>query len=274
MDLNTITDYVSAPDRGSLANWKTGDAWLGGGTYLFSEPQLAVDRLIDLVGFGWQSLEVTPDGLEIAATCKLSELYAFECPGSWTAAPLIRQCCDSLLGSFKIWNMATVGGNICTSLPAGPMTSLTASLDGVCRIWSPNGSDRTVAAADFVTGNRQNVLKQGELLRSIRLPIASLTARTAFRRISLTPHGRSAALLIGLSGPTSPFALTVTAATRRPIRMVFDRTPNRAGLSAAIETHIAESDYFDDIHGAPDWRRMLTFHLAEEIRCELGGDDA
>ena len=36
---------------------------------------------------------------------------------------------DSFLASLKIWNAATVGGNICMSLPAGPMISLTAALE-------------------------------------------------------------------------------------------------------------------------------------------------
>jgi len=27
--------------------------------------------------------------------------------------------------------------------------------------------------------------------------------------------------------------------------------------------------YYDDIHGAPDWRRHMTFRLAEEIRRDL-----
>ncbi len=29
--------------------------------------------------------------------------------------------------------------------------------------------------------------------------------------------------------------------------------------------------FFDDVHGAPDYREHLTFHFAEEIRRELGG---
>src|SRR6184192_1617666 len=92
-------------------------------------------------------------------------LYRFEAPREWFAAPLIRACCNALLASFKIWNAATVGGNICMSLPAGAMISLTTALQGVCVIWSPNGSERRVPIEQFVTGNQQNVLQPGELLR-------------------------------------------------------------------------------------------------------------
>ena len=135
--------------------------------------------------------------LTIAATCTVAQLDALACPPEWIAAPLINQCCRAFLASFKIWKTATVGGNLCMSLPAGPMISLTAALDGVCTIWKADGSEQRVAVADFVTGNQRNVLAPGDLLRQIDIPLAALKRRSAFRQISLTPVGRSAALLIG-----------------------------------------------------------------------------
>ena len=118
MDLPGVTDV--APPR-IAAPGVPGDAWLAGGTWLFSEPQPDVRRLLDLqrvrlAGAGRSG----PEGLEIAATCTLAELARFAAPPQWPATPLIGQCCQALLGSFKVWNMATVGGNICLALPAGP----------------------------------------------------------------------------------------------------------------------------------------------------------
>lgn len=270
MDLNTITDIVTDPR--SPADWQEGDAWLGGGTWLYSEPQPSLRRLIDLDGFGWPPIELHGANLRIAATCKIHDLQAWPRPPEWTAGHLIDQCCNALLGSFKIWNMATVGGNICLSLPAGPMTSLASSLGATCIIWTSDGSERHVPAAAFVTGNRSNVLAPGELLRSIDIPVAALTGRAAFRQVSLTPRGRSAALLIGTLSSAGSFVLTVTASTVRPIRIEFAALPDRLALRTAIEAAIPAALYHDDIHGAPDWRRHLTFHLGEEIRHELAGD--
>ena len=51
--------------------------------------------------------------------------------------------------------------------------------------------------AEFVTGDQRNVLAPGDLLRQIDIPLAALKRRSAFRQISFTPVGRSAALLIG-----------------------------------------------------------------------------
>src|ERR1700712_1071381 len=197
MDLNTITEIVHPHERAQLPNWTAGDAWLAGGTWLFSEPQVHLTRLIDLTDFRWPALTVDANTLRIAATCTVAQLDAFACPPEWIASPLINQCCRAFLASFKIWKTATVGGNLCMSLPAGPIIALTAALDGVCTIWKADGSEQRVGVADFVTGDQRNVLAAGDLLRLIDIPVAALTRRSAFRQISLTPVGRSAALLIG-----------------------------------------------------------------------------
>src|ERR1700685_1186878 len=210
MDLNTITAVARPKARAELPAWTAGGAGPAGATCLFSEPQAALHRLIDLAALGWPALTIDGNGLSIAATCSVAELDAIICPPDWLAAPLINQCCRAFLASFKIWKTATVGGNLCMSLPAGPMISLTAALDGVCTVWKADCSEQHVSAVDFVTGNQRNVLVPGDLLRQIDVPVAALKRRTAFRQISLTPVGRSAALLIG-SMKDEGLALTVTA---------------------------------------------------------------
>src|SRR5579862_5933218 len=271
MDLNTITAIVRPRRRAELPAWQAGDAWLAGGTWLFSEPQPSLTRLIDIFDFGWPALQITEQGLQIAATCKIAELDGTTYPSNWTATPLFNQCCRSFLASFKIWNTATVGGNLCMALPAGPMIALTTALDGTCTIWTPAGDERRVAVTDFVLGPQRNALMPGELLHSIALPLAALSRRTAFRQISLAPLGRSAALLIGtLSLNDDTFALTVTASTPRPIRLSFPNLLTRGALRERLEAEIQH--YYDDVHGSPAWRRHMTLQLAEEIRQELAGE--
>ena len=270
MDLNTISTVAHPKARHELPVWTAGDAWLAGGTWLFSEPQAHLRRLIDLTDLKWPDLTIHEGGLSIAATCTVAQLDALACPPDWIAAPLINQCCRAFLASFKIWRAATVGGNLCMSLPAGPMISLTAALEGVCTVWQADGGERKVAVRDFVTGDRRNVLQHGEVLRQIDIPLHALKRRSAFRQISLTPVGRSAALLIGAIDREG-FALTVTASTKRPARLTFAVTPDAAELRAAILAGIKDDLYHDDIHGKPEWRKHMSLRLAEEIRSELVG---
>ena len=269
MDLNTITAVAHPQTRSQLPVWTSGDAWLAGGTWLFSEPQVHLTRLIDLTDLKWPALTITDTHLIIAATCTISQLDALACPTDWLAAPLIGQCCRAFLASFKIWKTATVGGNLCMSLPAGPMISLTSALDGVCTIWKATGGEQKIPAVDFVTGNQRNRLTSGDLLRQIDIPIASLKRRSAFRQISLAPVGRSAALLIGSLDADGALTLTVTASTVRPIRLLFPKAPATSTLRAAILEQITEDLYHTDIHGKPLWRKHMTLRLAEEIRGEL-----
>jgi len=270
MNLNTVTVLRQPTSPAEITQWRDGYAWLAGGTWLFSEPQPATDTLIDLGYVGWPALATSPGGLEIGATCRIAELYRFEPPRDWIAAPLIRACCDALLASFKIWNVATVGGNICMSLPAGAMISLVVALEGQCTLWPRGGAPREVAAIDFVAGNHTNVLRPGELLRKIHLPTSALIRRAAVRRASLTKLGRSAALLIGTSDPArQDLLLTITATTPRPVQLRFIEAPSGEALQQAIEARIPADGYFADVHGSAAYKRHLTYQFAEQIRAEL-----
>ena len=89
MNLNTIIE-VKRPKSFEEIEWSDGHAWLSGGTWLFSEPQVATNTLVDLERLGWPALTVTPAGLEIAATCKIVELHDFKGPPEWRAPGLRR----------------------------------------------------------------------------------------------------------------------------------------------------------------------------------------
>ena len=272
MDLNTITDVRRPESADAVTKWENGFAWLAGGTWLFSEPQVHTHTLIDLETLKWPSLRASKDGLEIAATCRVVELDQFveKAPSDWIAAPLFRECCRSFLASFKIWNEATVGGNICMSLPAGPMISLTAALEGVCTLWPRTGKPREVPVIEFVTGNHANVLAPGELLRSIHLPATALKKTFAFRRFTLTHLGRSEVLLIGTRSPEQQtFLLTITAATLRPVQLLFESVANASDVKEAIDKAVPFELYLDDTHGSPAHRQHLTYYFAEQIRKEL-----
>src|SRR5260370_27675297 len=121
MDLNTIIEIAHPQTRAQLPVWTAGDAWLAGGTWLFSEPQVHLTRLIDLTDLKWPALTIGATELTIAATCTVAQLDALTCPPEWLAAPLINQCRRAYLASFKIWKTATVRTTILTSFPAAPM---------------------------------------------------------------------------------------------------------------------------------------------------------
>ena len=268
MDLLQLESLVRPLSRAAIPVWREGMGVLGGGTWLFSEPQPGLRSLVDLGGLGWAALEVSEAGLRIGATCTIAALEAFEGPAAWVAGPLFAGCCQALLGSFKVWNTATVGGNVCLALPAAPMLALTVALEGVAEIWVPDGGVRFVPMEGFALGERATVLGAGEILRSIHIGVAALRRRAAWRQASLTALGRSAALLVATRDAAGGFSLTITASTVRPVYRAWAGVPDAAAVDGFIEG-LAGSLWHDDVHGAPVWRRHMTRRLAAELLLEL-----
>jgi CO/xanthine dehydrogenase FAD-binding subunit len=267
MDLNTVTRVVPARTRADLAALGDGAVPLAGGSVLFAEPNPDIHTLVDLQAFEWIPFVVTDEGLEVASTATLAELSRLPDNRGWQAHPLFRQCCTALYGSFKVWNVATVGGNICTALPAGPMTSLFSALDAEALVWTGDGSELRMSVSELVTGNTTTALEPGDVLRSLHVPTRSLRSITAYRKIALSALGRSGAVVIGRLDPVDgSVVVTVSAATVRPEHLRFAGLPTASGLRTAVE---GIDSWFTDAHGAADWRLAVSGVLAEEIRLEL-----
>lgn len=261
MDLVEVQRMRVARSRADLA-LAPGETVIGGGTWLFSEPQPGVTGVVDLSGLGWEPVTELPDGgVSVAATCTLAQLRD-AAPAFGEAASLVPQLVDALLGSWKIHRVATVGGNICLALPAGPMTSLAAGLGATALVWSADGGERRIPVAALVTGVRETELAPGDVLRAIEFPPSP--DWVAHRRASLAPLGRSAALVVArIRG--DGFHLAVTASTAAPRVFSFLGLPSATQLAEAVEG----CDWYDDAHGAPDWRRAITLAFAEELRQEV-----
>lgn len=264
MDLHTVASYRAARTRADLA-LAPGERILGGGTWLYSEPQVDTTGLVDLTTMRWTALEESAAGLRIAATCTIAELAAYR--GPWRAAPLFHTSASALLASFKVWNVATVGGNICRGFAAAAMVSLCSALDGVAEVWTADGGTRRIAIEHLATGNGTTSLAEGEVLRAVDLPAHALNARTAFRKIALAELGRSGAVVIGRVDDDGAAVFGITAATLRPGILRYPRLPDAATLRADVD---ALDGYYTDPLGTADWRRAVSATLAEEIREELG----
>ncbi|CAM4194402.1 Nicotinate dehydrogenase FAD-subunit [Mycobacterium basiliense] len=273
MDLNSVETVSIPSSREQL--WPLGptDAILAGGTWLFSEPNVHIHRLVDITGLGWQPITLSDNGIELAATCTLAEVSVLSrrLPAAWAAGPLLYQCCTAMLASAKIWRTATIGGNVCLSFPAGAMISLLSALDARVTVWRADGNDYTLPVAEFVTGQGTNVLAPGDVLRSVHLPAAALRARTAFRKLASSALGRSGIVVIGRRTPESDgggFVLSITAATMRPLVFEFPTLPDVEELRAS-HAGIPDRAWTRDAHGDPDWRAAVSLVLAEQILAEL-----
>jgi xanthine dehydrogenase small subunit len=105
-----------------------------------------------------------PDRVRIGAAAPLTDIGL-----SWRDAPAAVAEWLTLFASPPIRNRATLGGNLATASPIGDSAPLLLALDASVEIAGPQGR-RTTALADFFTGYRRTVLRQGEILTAIEVP--------------------------------------------------------------------------------------------------------
>jgi CO/xanthine dehydrogenase FAD-binding subunit len=265
MDITTVTSFRSARSRADLA-LAPGEVVIAGGTWLMSEPQPRTTGFVDLTTLEWPDLELTDEGLRIGATCTIARLLDWverEAPSAWTSLALARPAADALLASFKIWNTATVGGNVCQAFAAGAMIALLSTLDATAVIWTPDGGERRVAVADLVIDDAATSLAPGEVVRALDVPAHALHARVGLQKIALAELGRSGAVVTARIDPDGSAVFVLTAAVRRPRVLRFARVPGAGELRDAIAS---ASDFYTDPLGSADWRRGVSVVLAERLR--------
>ena len=263
MDLHTVTALVDARTE---PVWQDGDAWLAGGTVLFSEPQPHLRRLLDLAGRRlagahrarrrrWRSpppapiAELSPaagDELDRAVLPGVPGLLQDLERGHRRRQPVRRAAgrADDLAGRRAGRRLPAArpgrAAARCRSPTSSPATARTAL------------RRRRAAALDHPAGAR-------------RWP-----ARTAFRQGSLHAHGplRGA----GDRPRASPAGGLVADRDRRDRAgrscCASRRAGRRAAAGGARRADPGDA-YVDDVHGCPAWRRHLTRRFAEEIRAEL-----
>lgn len=272
MDITSVTSYRFASTRDDLA-LAPGEKILAGGTWLMSEPQPDVTGFVDITRMGWPEVEITDAGLRVAATCTIARLVAWSrgelgpsVPDGWHAAVAIPDAAHALLMSFKVWNTATVGGNVCQSFTAAAMVSLLAALDGDAVIWTPDGGERRQPVAEFITGQAKNTLQPGEVLRALDVPAAAMRSRVSLHKMALAELGRSGIVVSGRRNEDGSTIIAVTASTLTPHVFRYPGVPEGEKLRADVTS---PSDFFTDALGEADWRRAVTAVLAERVLADL-----
>lgn len=86
-------------------------------------------------------------------------------------APALAQA-SRTVGSPQIRNTGTIGGNLGTASPAGDTLPVLAALDARVELASAHGR-RTIALDHFLVGPKATALLPGELVVSVRIPVAS-----------------------------------------------------------------------------------------------------
>lgn len=251
---------------------------LAGGTDLIDHvrtERLAPDVLVDVKQIAELNiLEAGSAGLRLGAAVPCYRIISCEAVQTGYTA-LVDSC--SIIGGVQIQSRASVGGNLCNSGPAADSTPALIALDAVCRIAGPEG-EREVPVHEFCTAPGQNVLREGELLVELRMPVRPARSGSHYRRfiprnemdIAVVGVGASVTLddagqtilaaRIGL-GAVAPIPLLAEEAARRLVgRPVGDEVFAQAAAACRELT-----SPIDDMRGTVDFRRHVTGVLVERV---------
>ena len=258
MDLHTIQTYRQPQMIAEITDWQPGYSWLAGGTWVYSEPQAQLTTLIDITRLGWSELDMTSAGLTIGATCILSDLLRPAYPADWLGVEALTQAVHEL-ASFKVQNIATVGGNLCLAIPAGTFAPAMVLLNARYELVTPAGESRWVDAIAFQTGIKQTLLQPGELLRKIVIPAEYLKWHVNYQRICVASAGLALSIVVTAVHPeTQRVRVAIGAAIAAPRLLAFDHIPSESEISTALDEHLPLEICLADSLASAAYRRHVT----------------
>lgn len=182
------------------------------------------------------------------------------------------------VGSPQIRNRGTIGGNLGSSSPAGDALPPLYASDAEIELSSKRGT-RVVPVAEFVTGPKQNVLNEDELISAFLIPEAdgpqqyskigprnAMVIAVCCLGLALHPEKRKVGVCVGSAGPT-PFRATEA---ERFIEGVLEEeglwdsrgTVSGAALGRFGELAGASTSPIDDVRGSAAYRRHAVGVLA------------
>jgi xanthine dehydrogenase iron-sulfur cluster and FAD-binding subunit A len=168
------------------------------------------------------------------------------------------------IGALQIQARGTIGGNIGTSSPVGDSLPVLLALGAELELASVRGR-RRVAYADFCTGYRKTALAADELIAEVRIPAATPSTRTAWRKVG-TRRAQSISKVMGAAaieldgGVITSARVALGAVADRPIRVSAVEDAVR-GLSPGKAADAARAALCKAIKPIDDVRSTATYRL-------------
>ena len=234
--------------------------------------------LIDITGMDeLRGIAATGDMLRVGALARHSEIKASRDVAEFT--PLLSQAV-SFVAHPAIRNKGTFGGSLALADPAAELPACVVALDARMVIAGGKG-ERKVAAADFFLGLYETVLKPGELLVAVEIPVQRPGYRSGFSEFArrsgdfaisgLAAHARFE------GGVMSDVRLVYCGVDIKPVRAVkagraLEGKPFSDDAVAEAAALLAEDlDPPDDIHATGAMKLQLSRVLAGRVLAAMAG---
>ncbi len=188
--------------------------------------------------------------------------------------PLLAESASEV-GAWQIQSRGTLGGNIVTSSPAGDALAPLLAYQARFILGSVSGQ-REVAAEDFFTGPKENVMTQEELLIEVVIPTPREGTLSRWKKVgkrkAMIISSLTMALLLELDDKDEITAARAAygAVAPRPIRAtelevyLTGRKLTEISAGKAGELAAQEISPITDIRGTVDFRCQVTRDITEQ----------
>jgi len=184
----------------------------------------------------------------------------------------------NVIGGTQIRNMATLTGNICNASPGADTPPILLVLNAEVEIFGANGAgavrSNRLPLGGFFTGPKITVLKKGQLVGSVTLPLPPEHAGAAFRRlarVSLDIAKINCAAYIEREGDRIQLArIALGSVAPTPVRAptienaLEGQKPSERLFQQAAELVSEDIAPIDDVRSTAEYRRQIASLLVRE----------
>ena len=269
----TVADALAA-----LGRYDEGDAvFVAGGQSLMQAVKARLVRprcLIDLQAVdGLSGIDVGAEGLRIGPMTRYVEIARDERLGGAYAA--LRDAAQRV-GDRQVRNLGTIGGSLCWNYVAACMPPTAIGLGAELELTAADGSQRSLAADDFIGGPLETAREENEILTAIRVPAPGGNAGSAYKKWGLVTDalpvigvcvalevadGRCASARVAVGGlATGPQRSGAAEAALAGVA-----AGDGDGIAAAMDAAAAEIETQEDLWADSDYRKQLIRSLGAEV---------
>lgn len=241
---------------------------------------LKLNYLVDVKGLdGTKEISFDPKkGLTIGAAVTMNRIASH--PDVLKYYANLAEAARSV-ASYQLRNRATVIGNICNASPAGDTIGTCMALDGVLNVHGLNGM-REVPLSNFFLGPGKTVLKAGDVVVSITLPLPPAGMFGVYKKLGRNSIGDLSIVGVAVLGypckeSPSGYRFRIALASVAPVP--FEASKAEAVLSEkkitpdviteAAQVTMDSVTPIDDVRGSARYRKFMVRNLTREAITEV-----
>ena len=241
---------------------------------------LKLKYMVDVKGLpGSHDLTFDPQkGLTIGSGVTMNQVSANK--DVITRYPCLAEAAGSV-ASYQLRNRATVIGNICNASPAGDTIGSCIALDGVLNVHGLAGL-RQIPLSNFFLSPGKTVLKPGDLVVSINLPVPPDASTGVYKKLGRNTIGDLSivgvtALGYPSSESASGFRFRIALASVAPVpfeafkaeAVLAQKKITDDVISEAARVAMDSVTPIDDVRGSARYRKYMVRNLTREALTEV-----